>query len=385
MKNGNERASLIKTYFNPGFVLMSVMLGGGFATGREIVQFGGIYGAKGWIVGLFIAIGFSILAMLSFEIARLYNAYDYRTHLKIYAGPLSIVFDIIFFILSLLVMSVMSSATGNVLKDTIGLPYYAGVILIIAISALVMFFGQSVIEKVEVWGAIALYIGYIIFAILAISGRGDNIARVFAEVDTSYLDAGTNVSILSLIWTGLLYVGYNVQPLTTTFFVLGRQKTRREALGSGLISGLIITIPWALTYMSLMAYYPSKEVFSATIPWLVMMENVGPVVVFFFSIIVGWTLIATAVGVLNAVTGRIDKQLSESNKPGLTSRQKTTITIAYLGGAVLLAKIGIIDLIAKGYTIMSIGMIITFIIPIITVGLYKIITYDKKNTELKKN
>ena len=229
MNNGNEKANFFKTYFTPGFVLMSVMIGGGFATGREIVEFGGIYGAKGWIVGLFIAIGFSILAMISFEIARLYKAYDYRTHLNIYAGPLSIVFDITFFVLSLLVMSVMASATGNVLQDTIGIPYYGGVIIILVLTALVVFFGQSVIEKVEVFGAIALYVGYIIFAILAISGRTDNIVRVFAEVDTSYV--GTNISVLSLIWTGLLYVGYNVQPLTTTFFVLERQKTRKEALG----------------------------------------------------------------------------------------------------------------------------------------------------------
>lgn len=98
MKQDKEKAGFFKTYFNPGFVLMSVMIGGGFATGREILQFGGIYGAKGWIVGVAIAIGFAVLSMLSFEIARLYRVYDYRSHLKIYAGPLTIVFDIIYFI-----------------------------------------------------------------------------------------------------------------------------------------------------------------------------------------------------------------------------------------------------------------------------------------------
>lgn len=374
----NKKRSLFKTYLNPGFVLMSVMIGGGFATGREIVQFGGMFGAKGWIVGLFIAIGFSILAMLSFEIARLYRAYDYRTHLSIYAGPMAIVFDIFFLILSLLCMSVMASATGNVLQETLGFPYYAGVIIIVVLSAMIIFFGQSVIEKFAVWGALALYIGYIIFALLAILGRTDNIARVFVEQDTSFLSTDTNKSVLALIWTGLLYVGYNVQPLTTTFFVLGRQKTRKEALISGLLSGFIIAIPWALTYLALMAYYPSKEVLGANIPWLVMMKNVGPLVTVIFSIIIGWTLIATAVGVVNAVTDRIDKQLSENNKTKLTNKHKTIITIAYLGGAVILSKIGIIDLIAKGYTFISYGLIVSFVIPLITVGFYKIITFDKK-------
>lgn len=382
MENGNS--SFFKTYFNPGFVLMSVMIGGGFATGREIVEFGGVYGARGWIVGLFIAVGFSILAMLSFEIARLYKAYDYRTHLKIYAGPLAVLFDVVFFVLSLLVMSVMSSATGNVLQDTIGLPYYVGVLIIVILAALITFFGQSVIEKFEVYGALLLYGGYILFAILAIAGRTDNIARVFAEGDISFLEAGTNVGILPLMWTGLVYVGYNVQPLTTTFFVLGRQKTRKEALISGLISGFIIVVPWALTYLALMAYYPSTEVFGATIPWLVMMEKVGPIVTVLFSIIVGWTLIATAVGVINAVTGRLDKQLSEHNRPVLTNKQKSIITFGYLGGAVVLAKVGIIDLIAKGYTLMSYGLIVSFILPLVTVGFYKIVTFDKTKIEIEE-
>ena len=30
----------VDRYVSPGFVLMSVMIGGGFATGREIVQYG---------------------------------------------------------------------------------------------------------------------------------------------------------------------------------------------------------------------------------------------------------------------------------------------------------------------------------------------------------
>ena len=379
MEKKEKKQSVLSKYFSPGFVLMSVMIGGGFATGREIVQYGGMYGARGWIIGLFIAIGFSVLAMLAFEIARLYKVYDYRSHLKIYAGPLTILFDIIFFVISLLVMSVMASATGNILEGTLGIPYYGGVSIIVIISALLAFFGKELIAKFEVWGALFLYIGYIVFAILAICGRTDNIARVFAEGDTSYITTGT-FGIGALIWTGLIYVGYNIQPLTTTFFVLENQKTRKDTLISGAIAGPIIVIPWALTYLALMAYYPSEEVFGATIPWLVMMKDQGTAVVVIFCIVIGWTLIATAVGVLNAIAGRIDNQLLEHNKPILSSKQRTMITLAYLVGAVILAKIGIIDLIGKGYMVMSYGFIISFIVPLITVGLYKIITFKKTHS-----
>lgn len=363
-------------YFIPGFVLMSVMIGGGFATGREIVQYGGRFGSQGWLVGLAIAIGFSILCMIAFEVARLYKAYDYRTHLKVYAGPLTYLFDLIFFVLALLVMAVMASATGNILETTLGLPYYVGVTVIIVISGLLSFFGKAVVEKFAVAGALALYVGYILFAILAIAGRTDNIARVFAEGDVSFMGAPS--STWALIWVGLVYVGYNVQPISTAFFTAERLNSRKDALISGFIAGFIILIPWALTYVALMAYYPSAEIMGATVPWLYMMMDVHPAVVLAFGIVAGWTLIATTVGVMNAMTNRIDAQLIEKKKPPLKASTRTVITLAYLVGAVIMARIGIIALVDKGYSAMSYGMMISFMLPLVTVGLYKIVTHGKK-------
>lgn len=355
---------------SPGFVLMSVLIGGGFATGREIVQYGGQYGARGWIVGLSIALVFSIICMVSFEIARKYKAYDYRSHLKVYAGPLSILYDIIYFVTSLLVMSVMASATGTILETTLNTPYYVGVVVIIILSAVINFFGKKLVEKFSVAGALALYIGYIAFAIMAIAGRTDNIARVFAETDVSYVQAGST-GAFAMIWVGIIYVGYNIQPITTAFFTCEKLHTRKETLLSGFLAGFIILIPWVLTYLALMAYYPSESVLGAGVPWLIMMMDVNAVVVIIFGLIAGWTLIATTVGVMNGLTDRIDKQLAEKNKPPMKGRTRVIITLAYLIGAVVMSRFGIIDLVNKGYTAMSYGMIISFAVPLLTVGVYK--------------
>ena len=387
MDDKGKKPNFMKLYLNPGFVLMSVMIGGGFATGREIVQYGGRFGAKGWIVGLCIAVVFSLVAMVLFEIARLYKRYDYRSHIKVYGGPLAYVFDITNLVLAILVMSVMSSAIGNVFEQTIGLPYMAGVIIIVVAAALVGYFGKNLLEKVEVWGAIIMYVGYIVFAILAIHGREDNIARVFAEGDISYLEAGTNTGFFAILWIAVLYVGYNLQPFTTTLFTLKEQTTRKQALTSGAIAGFIIIIPWALSYLAMMAYYPSEEVFSATIPWLVMMKGVSKPVVVIFTIIVSWTLIATACGVINSIADRFDQQFIEMGKKPLSSKGRLGITLIYLVGAVLLSKIGIIALIDKGYGAMSILCMISFGIPLLVVGTYKIIKFkpgdENKNLGMK--
>ena len=35
----------------PGIILQSVLIGGGYATGREIVEYGAKFGAMGWLSG----------------------------------------------------------------------------------------------------------------------------------------------------------------------------------------------------------------------------------------------------------------------------------------------------------------------------------------------
>ncbi|HLS39290.1 MAG TPA: hypothetical protein VK038_00835 [Ornithinicoccus sp.] len=79
----------------PGVILQSVLIGGGYATGREIVEFGAKYGSLGWIAGIAIGIGFALMAFLMFEIARRFQAFDYRTLLQRLIGPLYWLFDIV--------------------------------------------------------------------------------------------------------------------------------------------------------------------------------------------------------------------------------------------------------------------------------------------------
>ena len=134
-------------YLLPGIVLQSVLIWGGYATGREIIEYGAKFGANGWISGLFIFLAFGIIAVLTFELARIYKIYDYKSIVRTIAGPLWIVYDVIYFILLFLIISVMASATGEILQQTIGLNYWIGVIALIIIAGLLNFYGSRVVEK----------------------------------------------------------------------------------------------------------------------------------------------------------------------------------------------------------------------------------------------
>ena len=89
----------------PGIVLQSVLIGGGYATGREIVEYGAKFGAMGWLAGVGTFLGFAIIAALSFELIRLYKVYDYKSFIKEIGGPLWIVFDVVYFLFMIVIIA----------------------------------------------------------------------------------------------------------------------------------------------------------------------------------------------------------------------------------------------------------------------------------------
>ena len=53
------------------------------------------------------------------------------------------------------------------------------------------------------------------------------------------------------------------------------------------------------------------------------------------------------------------------------------MTVIVLVLAILLSKVGIIDLISKGYNAMSYALMIVYMLPMLTIGLYTIVKGKK--------
>lgn len=358
-------------YFLPGIILQSVLIGGGYATGREIVEYGAKFGAYGWLSGLATFIGFAVVCILSFELIRLYRLYDFKSFMKEIAGPFYRLFDLVYLLFMVIIIAVMSSATGSVVEQMTGLNYWYGVTGITIVVGVLNFYGERIIEYFETWGTIALYAGYLLFSFVVISTHTGNISRVFAETDFSYTPDAT---LGFALWTGILYMAYNLVVLPASFFTIKRQTSRRQSVVSGIIAGLLMTIPWFLTYFAVMGFYPDKNVVGAPVPWFVMMQGSGAPSWLFvvFGIVMGWTLIETSTGIIHAMLERIDRGLEDSQRAPLSRRARGGLTLAILVFSVVLAKVGIIDLIAKGYNALAYAFIVLFLLPLLTVGVYKI-------------
>lgn len=366
-------------YILPGVLLQSVLIGGGYATGREIYSYGAKFGAMGWISGLTIGIGFALFAFLTFEICRIYKVYDYKNYIRQVIGPLWPVMDILTVLIAIVLIAVMAAATGSIFEQ-VGLPNILGSVVIVFLCGLLNFKGSKVIEKFESVGTVLLYGGYILFTIIVLVKKGGNIPQVFAAMDTSAV--GGSVTLPLCIWTGILYVAYNINAIPMGMFSLTRQTKRKETLVSGIIAGLLMVIPWFLSYFAMMCFYGDTSIVGADVatPWMEMIKavNGGPVLLGLFSLVMGWTLVETATGCIHMIIDRFDVALAERGNAKMSDCKRGLITVATLIAALLLSRIGVVTLIEKGYSYLSYGFILFYLLPTLIIGGYKILRHKEK-------
>ncbi len=103
----------------------------------------------------------------------------------------------------------------------------------------------------KTFGTAALYLGYLLFASIVLSSRWDSVVTVLREGETSF-ESGT-VTVWTAMTVGIVYIGYNLV-FAPALFTLRRQSTRKETFWSGMITGVLMTFPWFLTYFCLMGF-----------------------------------------------------------------------------------------------------------------------------------
>ena len=365
------------TLLLPAIIAQSMIIGGGYATGREVVEYAGRFGNRGWLAVAIIAVCFSVVMALAFELARLAGAYDYKAWSRNLVGPFWWLVDILFLTMMMLVIAVMTAAIGEVLQQTLGFPKPLSLVLALACVGFLSWRGSGFIERAKTWGSAALYLGYCAFSVLVLT------APVGEGAAAAQPPPGSEAGALEVTIAALLYVAYNVAVVPAVLFCLHRQTRRSETFASGILSGLAMTIPFALTLACLLRF-AQPSVMDAEVPWLRLITSAADgraggaaLWIAVFGVVAGWTLVETAVGSIHALVHRVERNLGDLPRrwrPAsgeLTPRQKALTAVLVLAAAAALSTVGIIDLVARGYGTIAWGFIALIILPLFVVVPYR--------------
>ena len=219
----------ILRYVVPGLVIQAVLVGGGYATGRELVEFFVSKGPATALAGLALtALCFSAGTMVSFELARRYRAFDYKSFCQIFLGRFWVLFEIGYYALLLLVLSVVSSAAGKLLVQMFGLPELVNSILFMSAVAFVVFFGNSLIEKVISAWSLVFYATYGTMFALVVWKFGPQLRAALGATPLDWPEAMRD---------SLSYTGYNIVIVPILIFVARNLETRRAGVHRGRAGG----------------------------------------------------------------------------------------------------------------------------------------------------
>jgi uncharacterized membrane protein YkvI len=358
------QTSWFKRYFLPGFMLKSVIIGGGYATGREFAEFFLSSGPAAAIFGIVIAtVLFSLVYAATLEFARVHQTFEYRGFFRLLLGRGWVAFEALYLLMLLLILTVLSATVDSLLVETLQLPPGLGAALFSVLVATLAFFGTTMLERYLVIWSFVLYGFYVTFVALCLSRFGHDAVHTLQAAQLSA--PGTAA------FNGLRYAGYNISTMTATLFCVRHLPRRRDALIGGFIGGPLAMLPGALFVFASFAFYP--QIVTAPIPMHVLLANLNiPVFHTLFLLVVLTALIGTGAALIHAVNERI--AASGWRWSGTLSRPGRAVTavVLMLISTVIGARTGLIALVAQGYGMITYGFILLFMLPVLTVGVWRI-------------
>lgn len=358
------RATWFQRYLLPGFAFNAFVIGGGYATGRELVEF--FLPAGPW--GGLAAIGFamaiwSAICALTFLFARVTGSEDYRRFFRHLLGPAWIAFEVVYLLLLVLVLAVFGAATGAMGVTLFGWPTIAGtLVLVVAIGAFAGF-GTDSVEWLFKYVTLFLYIVYAVFVCLVLARFGDRIQANFAAA------GGT----AGWFHAGLTYASYNVLGAVVILPVLRHLQSNRDAVVAGLLAGPIAMIPAFFFFACMIGWYPA--IGAEVLPSEFMLRQLGmPLLYGAFQLMIFLAILDTGVGVVHAFNERVSNFIAEQRGRGITVTGRLAIAAVLLVGSVFVAdRFGLVTLIAKGYRASAWIVLAVFVLPLLTIGVWRLL------------
>lgn len=358
-------ASWFQRYLLPGFALKAVIIGGGYATGRELAEYFVPSGPWGGLSAMLLAtLIWSVVAALTFALAIKLGAYDYRSFFKGLLGPAWIAFEIAYIIFVVLILAVFGAAAGAIGTATFGWPELAGVLLLAVSIVAVTAWGTGVVEQMFKYVSILLYAVYGLFLVLALASFGGLIGQGFA-----------NAPPPSGNWMagGLTYASYNIVGAVVILPVLRHLRHQRDAVVAGLIAGPLSMLPAILFFVAMMAFYPA--IGDETLPSdFLLRQMTVPGFHILFQVMIFAALLESGAGSVHAINERISGAIESRGRPPLSTGARAIIGAIILTGCMFVAgEIGLVDLIASGYRFLAWLFLGVFVLPLITIGTWRLL------------
>lgn len=357
------RSTLFQRLLLPGFAFKAVVIGGGYATGRELAEFFLPSGPWGGLAAIAVAtLIWSVVCTVTFLFARATKTLDYLSFFARLLGPAAPLFEIAYILFVVLILAVFGAAAGALGQVAFGMPTIVGTLALMVGIAGFAAWGNDSVEHLFKWVSFLLYAVYAIFVVLALSVFGDRIADGFQS------PAPSDGWLLG----GVTYAGYNIVGAVVVLPVVRHLTSNRDAVIAGMIAGPLAMIPALAFFVCMIAWMPG--IAQETLPSDYMLRQLGiPAFHLVFQVMIFTALLESGTGLVHAINERVAKAWHVRRQQTLSNPARAGIAIALLALCIFVAeRVGLVALIANGYRALAFVFLAIYVIPLLTLGVARL-------------
>lgn len=320
-----------------GFAYVGVVLGAGFSTGQEILQFFSNFGTMSYAAVLLSA---AVIMFLGRQVAKFGHVLDAESHLEpikvLFGNRLGRIVDyvLIFFLYG--VMIIMLAGGGSALEQSFGVPAWLG--------SLVMMFAVMITLNMG-FGKILTALGIVtpfligIVAIIAVYSFATPTVP-FSEIN-EYADLSKTPT--GIWWLeAITYSGIVIAMAFSILSIVGAQSTHKIARRGGMYGGIILLVLMLLMNAGLVSKFDKTS--TAELPTLMLAYEIHPALHFVLTIVMLLIIYNTAVGMLYPFLSRFWVPYSR--------KYKVALVIALVAGYIL-SLVGFVDLVNMVYPLLG--------------------------------
>lgn len=355
--------SRFQRWILPGLAFKAAVIGGGYATGRELAEYFIPSGPQGGVMAILVAmLAWSGLCALTFALAHATRSYDYRTFFANLLGPFAIVFELAYLVFMVLILAVFGAAAGAIGQAVFGWPTLVGTLLLMLAIGAFTAFGNHSVERLFKYVSFLLYGVYVLLFVFVLTQFGSQAMQQFS----------TPVPTDGWLSGGLTYAGYNIVGAVMVLPLARHFLTRRDAVVAGVIAGPLAMLPGLLFFICMIAWYPSIGAEALPSDFMLRQLNM-PVFHLLFQAMIFAALLESGAACVHAANERIAATWRTQRGVELSNTARFSIaTVLLVGSIFIAARFGLVELIARGYRGLAWLFLVVYVLPLLTVGVWRL-------------
>lgn len=277
---------------------IGTIVGAGFASGQEILQFFGFFGIFGLFGVLFTTLLFSIFGYVIMKVARDIKA---KSHLpvikKVSGAKIGYLIDLVITAFLYGALITMAAGMGAIFAQEFGLANTLGSSALLLVTLITVLFGIN-----GVLSTLSILVPMLMLAVLTIS-----ISSLYTNWDNFLANLAWSLPaeapVPSWFLSAIVYTSYNLVVAVAVLAPLGVLADERKLKAGSVLSGLGLGLGAGIITMAILANVP--QVLNVEVPMLLIAGQVSPVfrIIYLLALLLG--VYTTAVACLYGFGARI--------------------------------------------------------------------------------